>query len=279
MVETILSNLNLGADGIYSYDFDNQDQADEAELRSSVASNSCKDYLQEISKHHSIPVMDREVAHFLCSIPKNGLIVDVGGCWGWHWRHISSSRPDVTVFIVDFIRGNLIHAKSVLGQHIGRNVFLVHGDATSLIFSDNTFDGWWSVQTLQHIPDYKKAISEAWRVLKVGGVFANYSLNSQALVKSVYRLIGRDYHIKGNIPGSFYLARASREQLKQVEEVFFNKCRVRFSEVIFSPELKFASSGRENSFLGKLDSFLSLDIPVFSWIARQQSFHTTKVSA
>ena len=204
-----------------------------------MASKDYGDYLHELSKHHSIPVMDREVDHFLRSIPKNGLIIDVGGCWGWHWRRISNTRPDVTVFIIDFVRGNLVHAKNVLGQQIGTNIFLVHGDATSLIFSDNTFDGWWSVQTLQHIPDYKKAVSEAWRVLKDRGVFANYSLNNQALIRFVYRIMGRKYHVKGNVPGSFYLARASHEQLKQVKDIFSNNCRVRYSEVLFSPELKF----------------------------------------
>lgn len=278
MVEQILTNLQLGEDSIYSYDFKNTEQDDEIKLRESVASHNYQDYLEELSYHHSVPVMDREVNLFVKSIPMNGIIIDVGGCWGWHWRRISNARPDITVFILDFVKSNLIHAKNILGNQINSNIFLVHGDATSLIFEENTFDGWWSVQTLQHIPNFNKAVSEGWRVLKPLGVFANYSLNNQLIVKLIYKMKGQHYHTKGQVPGSFYLACASHEQLKQVEEIFSNRCKRRYSEVIFSPELKIKSSGKENSIIGKIDSYLSLNNPVFSWIARQQSFHTSKIS-
>lgn len=276
MVDHILSHLRLGDDGIYSYDFTNTEQNAEITLRESVASHAYHDYLYEIAKHHSVPVMDREVRLFLSAIPTNGIIVDVGGCWGWHWRHVGTIRPDVIVIVVDFIRTNLIHAKNVLGEQINKDIFLVHGDATSLIFDDNTFDGWWSVQTLQHIPDFRRAVVEAWRVLKPGGIFANYSLNSQALVKLIYKLLGRRYHVAGCLPGSFYLTRASHEQVRQIEQIFSNSCRRRYSEVIFSPELTIRFPGKEGSIIGWFDSFLSSYTPICSWIARQQSFHTFK---
>ena len=271
----ILSDLKLGDDGIYGYDFTNVDQTDEIKLRASVAARDYVNYLEEISIHHSIPVMDREVDRFLGGIAKNGLVVDVGGCWGWHWRRISNTRPDVTVFIVDFIRTNLIHARNILGQQIGRNIFLIHGDATQLIFPDNTFDGYWSVQTLQHIPDFRKAICEACRILRPGGVFANYSLNNQSLVRFIYKVFGRQYHIKGNIPKAFYLARASSVQYDQIRELFSNDVYVRYTEVLFSPELGFRNCG-ENSILGTLDRHLSSNLKLLSSIARQKSYHTVK---
>lgn len=186
-------------------------------------------------------------------------------------------HPDVFVFIVDFVRENLIHARNILGHQINKNIFLVHGDATSLIFQDNTFDGWWSVQTLQHIPNFEKAVKEAWRVLNPGGIFANYSLNIQSLVRFVYRVMGKHYHIAGQIPGTFYLARASDEQFKKVGEIFSNNVTQRFTELLFSPEFKIISPGKEGSILGKVDSLLSGNNQIFSWIARQQSFHTCKV--
>ena len=279
MIEKILSKLQLGQDGIYSYEFKNIEQNVEIKLRESVASHAYQDYLHEISKHHSVPVMDREVKLFLNSIPQNGIIIDVGGGWGWHWRLVKNIRPDVIVIIVDFVRSNLIHAKNVLGDYINKHIFLVHGDATSLIFDDNTFDGYWSVQTLQHIPNFQKAINEAWRVLKPGGIFVNYSLNNQALVKLIYKILGRPYHIKGQVPDSFYLARASHEQVKLIEKIFSNSCKRRYSEVIFSPELKIKFPGKEGSIIGKLDCLLSSYTPIFSWIARQQSFHTYKVGS
>jgi len=174
----LLSRLEL-KDDIYGYDFINKGQDYEIKLRESVADYKYDDYLLELSKHHSIPVMDKEVIKFLELIPVDGIIIDVGGCWGWHWRNIHKHRPDVKVFIIDFVRNNLIHAKNILNGCINNNIFLIHGDATNLIFDDKVFDGYWSVQALQHIPNYELCVKEAYRVLKNGAAFANYSFNSQ----------------------------------------------------------------------------------------------------
>lgn len=276
ITKDITKRLQLGNDSIYFYSFVNSSQAEEIRMRESVASRNYKDYLSDISYHHSIPVMDREIEMFLKKIPKNGTVIDIGGCWGWHWRRNRRIRPDVTVFIVDFVRQNLAHAKNVLGDQVNDNIVLVHGDATSLVFDDNTFDGCWSVQTLQHIPDLKKAVTEAWRVLKPGGIFTNYSFNNQALLKLYYRMRGVHYHVSGHIPGSFYLERASVKQLRLLEEVFSNRVLRRYTEVVFCPELRMSFCGKENSVIGKIDSFLSSGLPIFSCIARQQSFHTFK---
>ena len=277
-IKNILSYLKLGEDNIFSYEFTNIEQDEERKLRESVASQDYQDYLDKISNHHSIPVMDREVDLFLKKTPPYRIIVDVGGCWGWHWRRMKYIRPDVFVFIVDFVRENLIHARDILGSQINKNIFLIHGDATDLIFEDNTFDGWWSVQTLQHIPNFEKAVKEAWRVLNPGGIFANYSLNIQSLVRFVYRVMGKHYHITGQIPGTFYLSRASDEQLKTVEEIFSNDVQQRFTEILFHPDFKITSPGKENSISGGFDAlFFSSNSRVFSSIARQQSFHTCKI--
>jgi ubiquinone/menaquinone biosynthesis C-methylase UbiE len=220
--------------------------------------------------------MDKEVDLFLSSIPHNGIVVDVGGCWGWHWRCIENIRPDITVVIVDFIKENLRHALNLLGNQVNKNIFLVHGDATSLIFNDNTFDGYWSVQTLQLIPNFTKAIREAYRVLKPGGIFANYSLNIQPVIRMIYSLFGKTYHINGKVSGSFYLSRASNEHLSIVNGIFCNKVTKRFTEILFKPELGIRFPGKEKSFSGKIDSYLSINNSFFSSIARQQSYHTTK---
>ena len=47
--------------------------------------------------------MDEEINHFISITPKNGVILDIGGCWGWHWRKIHKIRPDLNVVIVDLI--------------------------------------------------------------------------------------------------------------------------------------------------------------------------------
>ena len=274
-LQDILGSLVLDDDGIYSYEFNNTDQEDEIKTRTSVADETYDDYLMTLSQHHSIPVMDKEVKLFCDRMPENACIIDVGGCWGWHWRDMSKIRPDVKIFIVDFIKGNLHHAKNILKEEVNRSVFLIHGDATDLIFDDGVFDGYWSVQTLQHIPDFKKTILEAHRVLKKDGLFANYSLNNQYFIKFIYIILGKEYIVQGNSP-RFYLSRASKEQKNIVSEVFNKNVQTRHSEIIFKPELKISFLGKENSIFGILDSYLSNNIGFASSFARQQSYHIYK---
>ncbi len=52
------------------------------------------------------------------------------------------------------------------------NVRLSHGDAKSLPFADNVFDGVCSTLALSVVPEWRLALKEAWRVLKPGGRIA-----------------------------------------------------------------------------------------------------------
>lgn len=136
--------LQQNSDCIYGHAPTNLAQRSEAAFRESIANLPTNvDILREVGHHHSIQVMDREVRHFTHQLPLNARIIDVGGCWGWHWRNL-------------------------LEPHIDKSIFLVHGDATALQFPADSFDGYWSVQTLQHIPNINEALKEARRVLRVG---------------------------------------------------------------------------------------------------------------
>ena len=46
-----------------------------------------------------------------------------------------------------------------------------HESLTDLSFQDNSFDAFMSFECLEHIPDYKKCLSESYRTLKDGGSF------------------------------------------------------------------------------------------------------------
>ena len=277
-MDDIFKNLNQLSNGIYSYDFNIvADQKDEILLRKQVAENSVN-YWQEITASHSIPVMDREVELFLAKIPFNGRILDVGGGYGWHWRNLPTLRPDIKVVILDFSKEMLAHALIILEDNID-NIYLVEGDAKDLIFDEATFDGYWSVQALQHIPDFEKVIDEAYRSLKQGGIFSNYSLNKQSVVKIIYRMLGKKYRDEAGYSDRFYLARASNKQFDYVQKIFGDDAFKRFSEVIFEPGLKFTFPGKEGSLIGKLDSLLSAEHRLFSSIARQQSFHAVKLDS
>jgi ubiquinone/menaquinone biosynthesis C-methylase UbiE len=262
--------------GVYCVEFSNAEQSVELEMRERVASEAPADPLREISRHHSIPVMDCEVARFLATVPRGGAIVDVGGCWGWHWRNIRAVRPDVRVVIVDFVRANLSRALALLGDLVNTQVFLAHGDATDLRFPDGSFDGYWSVQTLQHIPSFDRAVAEAWRVLKPGGAFANYSLNVQPLIRRLYELRSRPYTVEGWVEGAFWLARASDVQRQVIESAFGVPVAERWSEILFKPELHLPVAGRASSILGRVDAALSNGRGRFRGFARQHSFHCVK---
>jgi len=269
--------MTLGPDGIWGDVNDYGDQEDEKKLRQSVAKQVYSDYLLEISTHHSIPVMDREIEKFLGRIPDGGVVLDIGGCWGWHWRKISTQRPDITVVIVDLIRENLLHAKEVLKEQVtNKKVLLVHGNACSLEFESETFDGVWSVQTTQHIPDFSVACAEAFRVLKKKGIYWDYGLNNATLVSLVYKLFRRVYHLDGVIGGVFFLRRMNDSVIRIVSDTFHSEPVVRYSEILFTPDFGLPIGGKENSFIGNFDSRLTSKFFMLKFVARQCSFHVHK---
>ncbi len=272
-----LKTLKKSDDGIYGVAELSTKQLIETEMRKKVAKATLVDPMQLIPNHHSIPVMDNEIQRFLDNIPKGGIVLDLGGCWGWHWRNLNIIRPDVKVVIVELVRENLIQAASLLQKQIAKSVFLVHGDATALEFENNIFDGVWTVQTFQHIPDFEIAVKEAFRVLKPGGNFVNYSLNNQFPIRLLYNIFNKSYVVEDWVDNMFWLARASEKQKNCIEEIFKNKVLQRYSEVIYSPELYISSPGRENSFLGKIDQKLSNNFGFFGWFARQLSYHCQKI--
>jgi ubiquinone/menaquinone biosynthesis C-methylase UbiE len=190
-------------------------------------------------------------------------------------------RPDVGVLIVDFVRSNLPHAHNILVDLVGCQVTLMHADAIALPFTVDTsfqgFDGVWTVQTFQHISAFDKAVLEAYRVLKGRRrLFANYSLNMQPHIRSIKRMLGKDYPISDWVDGKFWLARPLPEKKLKIEEIFGNAVTERWSEILYSPELHFTAPGKEGSWLGKLDDLLSNNRAILRWLARQYSFHCQK---
>jgi ubiquinone/menaquinone biosynthesis C-methylase UbiE len=267
-------------DGIYSAQmpFLGSVQNDERELRERVAAHRYDNYLAAIARSHSIPVMDKEVDRFLAKMPKGALILDIGGCWGWHWRRIAKARPDIGVLIIDFVRPNLTHAINVLGTLLDEQVALMHADATALPFITDRglFDGIWTVQTFQHIPDFTNAVKEAHRVLKPGGYFINYSLHNTPLNKLIHKLLSKPYHSEGIVKNTFYLTRANNSQLQIIEDIFGSKVLDGYAECLFHPDLKLTFTGRLGSPLGTFDVLLNNILPIGYFIARQRIFGALK---
>ena len=276
-ISKILAGLKHDEQGIWCAPVKAAGQEEELTLRRAVAGNNDDNILNTISLHHSIEVMDHEVKRALTLYAASrSVIVDVGGCWGWHWRKLDQLRPDVSVLIVDFVKENLLRARHLLGDQVGHNIHLIYGDATSLPFPEASIDLYWSSQTLQHVPDIRRALEEGRRILKDGAWLINYSLNRAWLVQAIYRLLGRDYVVEGRTK-QFWLARATSDQRQIVEEVFGSQVNERYTEILFQPNLGLRT-GRERSLFGKIDTRLSGSTPFWNWCARQRSFEVQKRS-
>lgn len=283
------SQIQLGSDGIYSATIAEPEsfQSSERIIRERDAAMEYEDYLEYISTLYSIPVMDKEIERFLALVPNGALVLDIGGCFGWHWRKLSQVRPDVGLVIVDFVRKNLQHARNILDDQIGSNIILVHANALSLPFPTTNsdyqgFDGIWTVQVFQHIPDFKQACLESCRVMATGGLFACYSMQAVPWIRLLYRLFRKKYHVSGlSKPGvgQMYLDRANKNQEKIISEVFNQAARMRYTECFFHPDVKITFSGRENSFIGKIDAWFGGNNFLNRLLARQKSCEVIKIDS
>ena len=99
------------SDEIYSREFTLNKQDIEFKMRKEIAQMSFSNYLDEISKFHSIKVMDSEVKKFVYKLKENSIILDLGCGWCWHWRHINKYRPDIKIIAFDFVKENFIMRK------------------------------------------------------------------------------------------------------------------------------------------------------------------------
>jgi ubiquinone/menaquinone biosynthesis C-methylase UbiE len=266
-------------DGIYYSGEISNFQNAEIKLRNQIFRGeylSLSKTLKQIQKHHSIEVMRHELRKFLSKVPSGGVVLDVGSGWGWHWQGISKFRPDLTICLLDFSDQSLLRAKSLLQEETANMFIYICSDALSLKLSDASIDAYWSVQTLQHVPEFKSVIAEANRVLKRGSQFATYSLNNQKFIGMLYRLFGRKYVVQGEYAPGIAISRASNHQAEIIESIFDSPVATRYSEVLFSPELLLRFPGKSSSILGKLDRYLSGDSYFASIFGRQCSFHATK---
>jgi 2-polyprenyl-3-methyl-5-hydroxy-6-metoxy-1,4-benzoquinol methylase len=255
---------------IYYNKFLDNSQAKEIKLRTKVAKKNYDDHLKEISNFHSINVMDKEILNIINKLPKNSLICDIGCGWSWHWRKISKKRPDIKIFLIDMVYENLIFSRKLLKKQINKNIFLIQDNILDNKIQKKFFDFVWSVQVLQHIPDYKKAVQNIYDILKKKGIFYNYNLNTN-FVEYIYKLFRKKYH-KNGYSDLFYFERSNLRQKEIMKKIFKNKILTRYTEFLFHPDLKITFSGKVNSLTGKLDSLLSNNLKISKFFARQECF-------
>ena len=235
MLNKILKNYNL-VNNIYQKEFNFSNQKVEFEMRSNLSKKFYNNYLLEISRHHSIEVMDLFLRNFLKNIRENGNILDIGCGWCWLWKDISIHRPDIKIYALDFVIENFHHAKNILSQKDLQQIYLINDNFEEFIDEENLFDGIWSSQTFQHIGNFDNNFKKVSDLLIENGKFYNFNLNF-SIFNKLASLKNKESKKETTIDNLYYLNRNIIFQ-EQILKKYFKKTQLNYCEYLFHPELK-----------------------------------------
>lgn len=116
-----------------------------------------------------------KIMHFclllqMLPIRKEDRILDIGVGGGWTSEWLTRWGHDVTA--TDLVEEYIDIVKERADELNLPNLKAMQADAEDLPFDDESFDVVLVYDALHHCPNYKKAVSEIYRVLKKGGWFA-----------------------------------------------------------------------------------------------------------
>lgn len=135
---------------------------------------------EKISMSQAQKLMEDKLAEKL-DLPTNSLVLDAGSGEG-NVAFNLAKKYGLRIYgvdLLDFAVGKAISKSRNLD--LQNKVKFKLGDYTKLDFPAKTFDGIYTMETLVHVPDYKKALKEFYRVLKPNGklVLFEYSMASR----------------------------------------------------------------------------------------------------
>lgn len=100
-------------------------------------------------------------------------VLDIGCGTGLNFEALEAAvGPGAEIVGLDATPEMLERAEARLRRQGWRNVVLVEGDAAALPFDEQSFAAVLSTAALSGVPDWHRAVSEAWRVTMRGGCFA-----------------------------------------------------------------------------------------------------------
>lgn len=172
-----------------------------------------KDYI-ELSKNHfdnQAKIYDETNTAYYSKYPKISCkdiaqrlkhteyqsLLDIG-CGTGYLIDMLIRQKDAVYYGLDLSPQMLNIAKNKLPQ----SVFLTEGSAESLPYEDNTFDIVTCIQSFHHYPKPEKAMSEAYRVLKNGGLYIISDTGMGNYPKFIYNIYN-NFIVKNLNTGDF----------------------------------------------------------------------------
>lgn len=127
---------------------------------------------------------------FYQTLPVNARILELGAGAGWLWLKNWQRIPrgwDIT--LSDFSAGMVEEQRQNLAK-LPRPFHFAQIDIQAIEYPDQSFDAVMANNMLYHVPDRRKAIAEARRILKFGGSFFT-ATNGEHHLQELHQLMAR----------------------------------------------------------------------------------------
>ncbi|MCU1461818.1 MAG: hypothetical protein JWO37_1893 [Acidimicrobiales bacterium] len=132
----------------------------------------------------------------LQGIALSGEVLEIGGGSGAMAEQLLATTPAITMCVTDFDQTMVSSAVEKLTR-FGTRVTARQADATALPFADSSFDTVVSWIMLHHTVAWEKALSEAVRVLRPGGLLVAYDLVDAGPMRWLHRAEPADHRMIG----------------------------------------------------------------------------------
>lgn len=183
------------------------------------------------------PVAVRRLVETLArELPRGADVIDVGNGLGEQDPVIADVADTRRLVALNITRSQLVAGRQRLTEAGARPV---NGDATRLPLADSSFDGVISVEAAFHFPSRARFFSEAFRVLRPGGVLSMSDIPTNRYPRGPRELVAALSQLRVWGLGA-HAAATPVEIVRQVEGVGFVDVRTELvGERVIEPALRF----------------------------------------
>ena len=124
----------------------------------------------------------------MMNINSNDKIIDVGSGTGDISKIILKENKNVSIYSVDLNLKMLKEAKKQFSDQQKKKIKFINANAENLPFENNFFDKYVISFCLRNVTHIEKALHDAFRILKPGGIFycLEFSVPTSSLLNKVY---------------------------------------------------------------------------------------------